>query len=86
MATWFKSPLIVYVLWHPEYAEGALLAHKLFSVFSRNVDDPFARTPGIPVYFRSCSATPDAHVPGQIPFEEADYTAIVVLVDDHMLA
>jgi hypothetical protein len=85
MSTWFKSPLIVYVLWHPEYADGALMAHKLFSVFSRNVGDPFARTPGIPVYFRSCQATPDSQVPGQIPFEEAEYTAIVVLVDDHML-
>ena len=85
MPTSFKSPLTLYVLWHPDYAEGEAIAKKLFSVFSRNVDDPFARTPGIPVYFRSHPAAPDAKTPIPIPLGEADHTAIIVLVDDHMV-
>ncbi len=54
-------------------------------MFSRNVGDPFARTPGIPVYFRSAPALNDKVVPRPIAFEEADHTAIVVLVDDQMV-
>ncbi len=84
MAVHFKSPLTVYVLWHPEYADGAAMAERLFDVFSRNTKDPFARTPGIPVYFRSSPAAKD-QVPKAIAFEESDNTAIVVLVDDHMV-
>jgi hypothetical protein len=85
MPTPFKSPLTLYVLWHPDYSAGALLADKLFKGFSRNVDDPFARTPGIPVYFRSAPAGANSKLPRTIPFEESDYTAIIVLVDDRMV-
>jgi hypothetical protein len=85
MHTPFKPPLTIYVLWHPAYADGALLAQKLFKVFTRNVDDPFARTPGIPVYFRSAPATREANAPREIVFEESDHTAIVILVDDRMV-
>ena len=81
----FKSPLTLYILWHPDYSDGALLADKLFKAFSRNVDDPFARTPGIPVYFRSAPAARDSKVPIGIPFEESEHTAIIIIVDDHMV-
>ncbi len=81
----FKSPLTLYVLWHPDYSDGAFFANKLFNVFSRNVDDTFARTPGIPVYFRSAPVAAGSTLPRPIPFEDADHTAIIVLVDDNMV-
>lgn len=81
----FKSPLTLYVLWHPNYSDGAAIAQRLFNEFSRNVDDPFARTPGIPVYFRSAPASDDENSPRQIQFGESDHTAIVLLVDDEMV-
>ncbi|HQX53176.1 MAG TPA: toll/interleukin-1 receptor domain-containing protein [Planctomycetaceae bacterium] len=81
----FKSPLTLYVLWHPDYSDGASIANKLFNVFSRNVDDTFARTPGIPVYFRSFPVAADSALPRAIPFDDADHSAIIVLVDDNMV-
>jgi hypothetical protein len=85
MPSSFKSPLTLYVLWHPDYSDGAAFSHRLFNVFSRNVNDPFARTPGIPVYFRSTPASPGGTVPLDIPFSESDHTAVVILVDDEMV-
>jgi hypothetical protein len=85
MATHFKSPLTVYVLWHPRFADGKQLADRLFNTLSRNVNDPFARTIGIPVYYRSEPAGAGSEAPAPIPLEESDYNAIVVFVDTQML-
>lgn len=85
MAAHFKSPLTLYVLWHPKFEDGAKLADRLFNTLSRNVNDPFARTIGIPVYYRSEPAGPESEAPAPIPLEESEYNAIVVFVDTEML-
>ena len=85
MAAHFKSPLTIYVLWHPNFADGEKLADRLFNTLSRNVNDPFARTIGIPVYYRSQPAGAGSEAPAPIPLEESDYNAIVVFVDTEML-
>lgn len=81
----FTSPLSIYVLWHPEFGEGQLMANHLFSTFTRNSSSPFARTIGIPVYFRSDPVSNNSRTPISIPLAEAKYNAIIVLVDDHMV-
>lgn len=85
MAAHFKSPLTLYVLWHPKFADGEKLADRLFNTLSRNVNDPFTRTIGIPVYYRSEPAGPDSKAPAPIQLEESDYNAIIVFVDTEML-
>lgn len=85
MAEHFKSPLTIYVLWHPKFSEGGKLADRLFNTLCRNVNDPFARPIGIPVYYRSAPAGPGSETPAPIPLEESDYNAIVVFVDTQML-
>ena len=85
MAEHFRSPLTLYVLWHPKFANGERLADRLFNTLSRNVNDPFARTIGIPVYYRSEPAGPGSEAPAPIPLGESDRNAIVVFVDTQML-
>jgi hypothetical protein len=85
MAAHFKSPLTLYVLWHPKFLDGEKLADRLFNTLSRNVDDPFARSIGIPVYYRSKPAGAESAAPAAIPLDESDYNAIVVFVDTAMI-
>ncbi len=85
MAQHFKSPLTLYVLWHPKFSDGAKLADRLFNTLSRNVDDPFTRSIGIPVYYRSQPANSGSEAPAPIDLDESDYNAIVVFVDTRML-
>ncbi|MFA6147970.1 MAG: toll/interleukin-1 receptor domain-containing protein [bacterium] len=45
-----------------------------------------SRALGIPVFFRSAPASPSANLPIEIPLEESSHSAIVALVEDHMVA
>ncbi|MCB9230154.1 MAG: toll/interleukin-1 receptor domain-containing protein [Bacteroidia bacterium] len=85
MKTHFRSPLTVYALWHPEFSEGKLLASNLFNTFSRDTNDPFSRTMGLPVCFRSLPGNEAGERPLPINFNESQHTAVVVFVDDNMV-
>lgn len=75
-----KYPLSLFVVWHPEFKEGKMLANNLYSIFCRDVDQPLSRGAGIPVYFRSKSFEKK---PIPIDTVNATRNAIVLLIDDN---
>lgn len=80
----FKTPLSVFIVWHPDYAEGKLIADFLYSVLCRDSSKPLMRSIGIPVYFRSISAT-NTSQPIDIDFRESEFTAVIALIDDKFI-
>jgi hypothetical protein len=78
----FKSPLNIYVVWHPNFIEGKALANTIFSTFNRKVTEPLSRGPGIPVFFRSLPVM--ANVPLELDFDESEYSVVVFLIDNAM--
>ena len=80
----FTIPFSVYVIWHPQFADGPTIAGQLYSAFCRDTAKPLVRSIGIPVYFRWISPKGSSH-PIDIDYAEADYTAVVALVDSKML-
>lgn len=80
----FKTPLTVYIIWHPEYLEGQQIADFLYSVLCRNPDKPLIRALSIPVYYR-CKNEAGKNSPKTIDFKESEYTAIVPLVSDEFV-
>jgi hypothetical protein len=77
----YKTPLSVYVVWHPNYPEGHQIADLIYSNLCRNSSKPLIRSLGIPVYFRSAKAKDFKH-PIDIDFSESEYTAIIALISD----
>ena len=81
-----KPFLNVYCVWHPDCEQANGLVDSLYSGISRYVKNPVARGLGVPVYFRSQPAAPDASkMPAPVYPAEARHTAIFVFVDDRML-
>lgn len=79
----YKSQFVVYIVWHPLFKKGQGIADDLYSYFSRNAETPLVRGIGIPVYYRSIPEKL-SKTPKEIILDEADYNAIVVLVDDFL--
>lgn len=75
--------LVLYVLWHPDFVEGAQIAEALLAHFRRKSYENVAGGAGLSVIFRSAPA-PGAVAPLQINFDEAETTAVVALVDDSL--
>ena len=80
----FKIPLAVYVVWHPDYSDGQLIANNLYSALCRDSGKPLARSIGIPVYFRFAKQA-DSEAPIFIDYSESDYVAILFLVSTRFL-
>jgi hypothetical protein len=74
-----KSPLALFVLWHPSFHEGTAYANLIFSEFRRNVSDPMSRGMNIPVYFR--------YVDPLLPIPEGDYqfTVVIALIESNFI-
>src|SRR3954447_19186118 len=81
----YRQRLVVYVVWHPEFAQGAELARRLYDHLTRDSQQPIARGLGIPVYFRSAAEMPGSRTPRPIPLGKAYHTAVVALVDGTMV-
>ncbi|GCC52804.1 TIR domain-containing protein [Chryseotalea sanaruensis] len=77
----YKTPLAVYIIWHPDYLEGQQMADYLYSVLCRNPDKPLVRALSIPVYFRSKNKGEESS-PIEIDFNESEYTAVIPLITD----
>jgi hypothetical protein len=77
-----KSPLNIYIVWHPEFIKGADYANFLYSELCRNYQKPMSRDLGIPVFFRSEPF--EKNTPVDINFELADRNAVVILAEDEM--
>jgi len=80
----FKTPLSVFIVWHPDYLEGQQMADFLYSVLCRDSSKPLIRSMGIPVYFRSTKAESKNH-PIAIDFDESEFTAVIALVSDEFV-
>lgn len=80
----FKTPLSVFIVWHPDYLEGQQIADFLYSVLCRDSSKPLIRSMGIPVYFRSTKAEGKSH-PIAIDFDESEFTAVIALVSDEFV-
>jgi hypothetical protein len=79
----FRHELIVYVVWHPDFAAGKSLASFLYDQLTRDSQVPLSRGLGVPVYLRT---SVDAQsVPEAIPFGGAAHVVVVLLVDDEMV-
>lgn len=79
----YKSPLNIYVAWHPKFTQGKDYANEIYSIFCRDSKKPLSRGIGIPVFFRS-KHDPTTNLPIEIDFKEADRNAIILLLDDEM--
>jgi hypothetical protein len=77
-----KSPLNIYIVWHPNFSRGKDYANYLYSEFCRDFQKPLSRGIGIPVFFRWQSYIENK--PLDIDFEQAERNAVIVLVDDEM--
>ena len=79
-----QLPFMLYVAWHPGYAKGAAIAERLYQHFGSHRYRNIVGGAGVSVLFRSTSA-PGSATPLPIEWDDADATAVVLLVDD-MLA
>lgn len=77
-----KYPLSLYVVWHPDFKEGKIIANNLYSIFCRDVEQPLLRGLGIPVYYRSVSSQGE---PIPIDADSASRNAIVLLIDQNYI-
>lgn len=77
--THLNNPLNVFVAWHPFFSEGLEYANAFFSYYHHNIHDPLSRGIGIPVYYRT------GENPVDIDLSNAEYNAIILLIDDNMI-
>lgn len=78
----YKSPLTLYVVWHPDFAQGKEIASSLYNTFCRDIKEPLTRGLGIPVYYRSAFVD---KAPIPIETTNAERNAIVLLIDQHYM-
>lgn len=77
----FKPYLNIYVVWHPDFKDGQNIAEQIYSCFNHDINAPLARGIGIPVYFRSVSASEDVATPLPINLNEAHRSVVIVLIN-----
>lgn len=75
-----RPPLVLYVAWHPGFANGGGLALAMFEHYRRDLYVNVAGGAGVPVHYRSAPA-PGGHLPIDVDLEAADASAVVLLVD-----
>ncbi|QYA25596.1 toll/interleukin-1 receptor domain-containing protein [Gramella sp. MT6] len=78
----FKSPLSIYVLWHPEFKEGKEYAKSIYNTYSGENGSVTHAKYEIPVHYRTQPLGSATFA--KIPFSESDKNAIIILVDDNM--
>lgn len=77
--------LVLYVVWHPSFSKGSIVADVLRNHFRRSLYDNVAGGTGLSVIYRF-AAVPGFSAPLQINLDEAETTAVVVLVDSGLVA
>lgn len=71
----FKSPLSLYVLWHPEFREGKEYAQSIYNIFSGVNGNVTHAKYDIPVNYRSLQH--DNKIFANIPFTESVKNAVI---------
>ena len=79
----YRPEMIVYVVFHPDFAAGREFAGFVYDQLTRDSNEPLARGLGIPVYLRTASSSDE--LPEPIPFDQAEHTVVALLVDDCMM-
>lgn len=74
--------LIVYIVWHPDFEDGRVMAKALYDHYRRDLFENVAGGTGLSVIYRS-EPTGDGTAPLPIDFEEGETAAVVVLYDAH---
>lgn len=82
----YTSTLEVFIAWHPRFERGAELANRLYAHVSRDPERATVRGVGVPVRFRSTPADETSPLPRTVLLENVAQAAVVVLVDDEMVA
>lgn len=77
--------LVVYVVWHPGFGQGATIAEAIRGHFRRELYENVAGGTGLSVIFRSLPP-PGSAVPLEIDADEAHATAIIILADGVLAA
>lgn len=77
-----KYPLSLFVVWHPNFKEGKIIANNLYSIFCRDVEHPLERGLGIPVYYRFAPYQGELL---HINTTNAARNAIVLLIDQNYI-
>jgi len=80
---YYRSPLTLYVVWHPKNKKGIAYGEALYNTFCRDINSPLIRALGIPVLFRF-EPLQDTGLPVAIPYTESDNNAVILLVDEEM--
>ena len=78
----YRPEMVVYVVWHPDFVQGREFAAYLSDRLTRDANEPLARGLGIPIYLRTATASDS--LPELVPFDQAEHTIVVLLVDDEM--
>lgn len=73
--------LVIYIAWHPEFADGPAIAKALYDHYRRELYENVAGGTGLSVIYRS-APEPSSDVPIDIDLAEAETSAIVLLVDE----
>jgi hypothetical protein len=81
-----RTPIVIYVLWHPKAAEAAKLASEIYRWFHVSSDDLLRSGMGVPVFFRSEPHQPGSTAPRGIQLGEADCNVVVVLAESQLVA
>lgn len=76
--------LVVYVVWHPNFADGLAVAEILRQHFRRQLYENIAGGTGLSVIYRYVTA-PESSQPMPIDLTDADTTAIIVLADNNLV-
>jgi TIR domain len=83
----YRPTLAVHVVWHPRCEAGADYGQALFGQLFEDPRDLAAHGLRIPVrLWRSTSDADEPPPPAVPPLEEADHAALVILIDEEMIA
>ncbi len=78
----FKSPLSIFVMWHPKFTDGKSYSKLVYNTFNGGNDNVTHAKYSIPVHYRSLSVEEGTFA--KIPFTESVKNAVIILVDEHM--
>ncbi|WP_396429497.1 toll/interleukin-1 receptor domain-containing protein [Limnohabitans sp.] len=73
--------LVLYVVWHPAFDEGQLIAKKLYEHYRRELYSNVAGGAGLSVIYRPVP-DPITLAPVTIDFSESETSAVVMLIDE----
>jgi hypothetical protein len=76
--------LVVYVVWHPDFEEGAAIARELYDHYRRQLYQNIAGGTGLSVIYRSVPLS-ETSAPIPIDFSDGETAAVVALLDDKFI-